>query len=188
MHLLGDQARAETHVRRMLDAYRAPANRSHLARFQYDQRITDRITLARVLWLRGKAQEALREIDDMVDAAQAAGHNLTLCHALSDAVCPVSLMAGDLTRAERYSDMLHRRTRDTALDIWHAYAECFEGDILIRTGEAATGVSLVPRAPRISPSTDRATDARRHRLTRKEPGRWSGSRSNHQVYDKVELF
>jgi predicted ATPase/DNA-binding winged helix-turn-helix (wHTH) protein len=143
LHLLGDQPAAESHVRRMLDAYRPPSNGSHLARFQYDQRITARITLARVLWLRGKGEEALREIDAMVDAALAAGHNLTLCHALSDAACPVSLMAGDLARAERYTDMLHRRTRDSALDVWHAYAECFEGDILIRTGDAAAGVNLV---------------------------------------------
>ncbi|MER8791889.1 helix-turn-helix transcriptional regulator [Mesorhizobium sp. M0983] len=146
LHLLGDQAGAEDHVRRMLAAYKAPANRAHLARFQYEQRITARITFARVLWLRGKTDEALREIDDLIETAIAAGHNLTLCHALSDAACPVSLMAGDLARAERYTEMLHRRTRDHALDVWHAYAECFEGDILIRSGEAATGVTLVREA------------------------------------------
>jgi predicted ATPase/DNA-binding winged helix-turn-helix (wHTH) protein len=146
LHLLGDQPAAESHVRRMLDAYRPPSNGSHLARFQYDQRITARITLARVLWLRGKDEEALREIDEIVEAALAAGHNLTLCHVLSDAACPVSLMAGDLARAERYTDMLHRRTTDHALDVWHAYSECFEGDILIRTGDAATGVKLVGEA------------------------------------------
>ncbi|MER9585806.1 winged helix-turn-helix domain-containing protein [Mesorhizobium sp. M0276] len=146
LHLLGDQAGAEDRVQRMLAAYEAPANGAHLARFQYEQRITARITLARVLWLRGKTEEALREIDDMVETALAAGHNLTICHALSDAACPVSLMAGDLPRAERYTEMLHRRTRDHALDVWHSYAECFEGDILIRTGEAATGVTLVREA------------------------------------------
>ncbi|RWC27926.1 winged helix-turn-helix domain-containing protein [Mesorhizobium sp.] len=146
LHLLGDQAGAEDRVQRMLAAYQAPANGSHLARFQYEQRITARITLARVLWLRGKTEEALREIDNMVETALAAGHNLTICHALSDAACPVSLMAGDLPRAERYTEMLHRRTRDHALDVWHSYAECFEGDILIRTGEAATGVTLVREA------------------------------------------
>ncbi|TIU18285.1 MAG: hypothetical protein E5W49_17945 [Mesorhizobium sp.] len=59
-------------MRRMLDAYHSPSNGSHLARFQYDQRITARITLARVRWLRGKGEEALREIDDMVKAALAA--------------------------------------------------------------------------------------------------------------------
>ncbi|TIU18286.1 MAG: hypothetical protein E5W49_17950 [Mesorhizobium sp.] len=58
----------------------------------------------------------------------------------------MSLMAGDLARAERYTDMLHRRTRDHALDVWHAYAECFEGDILIRTGDAAAGTTLVREA------------------------------------------
>lgn len=146
LHLLGDQLGAERHVRRMLDVYRAPGDGSHLARFQYDQAITARITLARVLWLRGLAEEALEEVDDIIDEALAVGHNLTLCHALSDAACPVSLMAGDLARAERYTDMLLSHTKARSLDVWNAYGQCYQGDILIRNGEAATGVALVRAA------------------------------------------
>ncbi|TPM24786.1 winged helix-turn-helix domain-containing protein [Mesorhizobium sp. B2-3-5] len=143
LHLLGDQIGAEYHVRRMLAAYQPPANGSHLARFQYEQRITARITLARVLCLRDRTEEALREVDEMIEEALSLRHNLTLCHALSDAACPVSLLAGDLTRAGRYIEMLRRRTRDNALDVWHAHAGCFEGDLMIRSGDATTGVAVV---------------------------------------------
>ena len=146
LHFLGDQPRAEAHVRRMLDEYRAPANGSHLARFQYEQRLTARITLARVLWLRGREQEALGEVEDMIETALQADHNLTICHVLSDAVCPIYLMAGDLDRAQHYTDMLLERTKAHALDVWHAYAECFQGDILIRQGNATAGVPLVRNA------------------------------------------
>ncbi|QRM31414.1 winged helix-turn-helix domain-containing protein [Microvirga sp. VF16] len=143
LHFLGDQPRAEAHVRRMLDEYRTPASGAHLARFQYEQRLTARITLARVLWLRGRAKEALGEVEDMVGTALDTDHNLTTCHVLSDAVCPIYLMAGDLARAQHYTGMLLERTKAHALDVWHAYAECFQGDILIRQGRAAAGVSLV---------------------------------------------
>ncbi|MFC1455199.1 winged helix-turn-helix domain-containing protein [Microvirga arabica] len=143
LHFLGDQPRAEAHVRRMLDEYRAPANGTHLARFQYEQRLTARITLARVLWLRGHEQEALGEVEDMIATALQVDHNLTTCHVLSDAVCPIYLMAGDLNRAQHYTGMLLERTKAHALDVWHAYAECFQGDILIRRGNAAAGVPLV---------------------------------------------
>ena len=143
LHFLGDQPRAEAHVRRMLDEYRAPANGAHLARFQYEQRLTARITLARVLWLRGREQEAIGEVEGMIATALQADHNLTTCHVLSDAVCPIYLMAGDLDRAQHYTAMLLGRTKAHALDVWHAYAECFQGDILIRQGNAAAGVPLV---------------------------------------------
>jgi predicted ATPase/DNA-binding winged helix-turn-helix (wHTH) protein len=143
LHFLGDQRGAEMHVRRMLDMYRAPANGAHLARFQYEQRLTARITLARALWLRGRADEALGEVEDMIETALRADHNLTTCHVLSDAVCPIYLMAGDLERAQHYTSMLFERTKAHALDVWHAYAECFQGDILIRQGRAAAGVPLV---------------------------------------------
>ncbi|MBO1908489.1 winged helix-turn-helix domain-containing protein [Microvirga sp. 3-52] len=146
LHFLGDQPRAEAHVRRMLDEYRAPANGAHLARFQYEQRLTARVTLARVLWLRGRAQEALGEVEDMIETALQVDHNLTTCHVLSDAVCPVYLMAGDLDRAQHYTGMLLERTKAHALDVWHAYAECFQGDILIRQGKATAGVPLVRNA------------------------------------------
>jgi predicted ATPase/DNA-binding winged helix-turn-helix (wHTH) protein len=146
LHFLGDQPRAEAHVRRMLDEYLAPANGAHLARFQYEQRLTARITLARVLWLRGREQEALGEVEDMIGTALQADHNLTTCHVLSDAVCPIYLMAGDLDRAQHYTGMLLERTKAHALDVWHAYAECYQGDILIRQGNATAGVPLVRHA------------------------------------------
>jgi tetratricopeptide (TPR) repeat protein len=95
---------------------------------------------------RGREQEALGEAEDMIETALQVDHNLTTCHVLSDAVCPIYLMAGDLDRAQHYTGMLLERTKAHALDVWHAYAECFQGDILIRQGKAAAGVPLVRNA------------------------------------------
>jgi predicted ATPase/DNA-binding winged helix-turn-helix (wHTH) protein len=137
LHLLGDLGGARHYIGRMLDRYVPPAARSHVARFQYDQRLLARITLARVLWLQGYADQALREIETAVEMSGSIHHTLTLAHVLSDAACPVALMIGDLDLAARYTAMLHEQTKAHALDVWHTYAEGFAGEISVRRSDAA---------------------------------------------------
>ena len=74
LYLLGDLSGARDGIGQMLDRYVPPAKRSHIARFQYDQRVLARITLARVLWLQGYADRALREIVDTVEMAGSIHH------------------------------------------------------------------------------------------------------------------
>jgi predicted ATPase/DNA-binding winged helix-turn-helix (wHTH) protein len=140
LHLLGDLAGARDYIGRMLDRYVPPARRSHVARFQYDQRLLARITLARVLWLQGYADQALREIGSAVEMSASIHHTLTLAHVLSDAACPVALMIGDLDLAERYTAMLYEQTKTHSLDVWNAYADGFAGEIMIRHGDVAAGL------------------------------------------------
>jgi predicted ATPase len=145
LHLLGDLAGARDYIGRMLERYVPPARRSHVARFQYDQRLLARITLGRVLWLQGFADQALREIAAAVEMSGSIHHTLTLAHVLSDAACPVALMIGDLDLAARYTAMLHEQTKTHALDVWHTYAEGFAGEIMIRRGDIA-GLDRLRRA------------------------------------------
>jgi predicted ATPase/DNA-binding winged helix-turn-helix (wHTH) protein len=137
LHLLGDLAGARDYIGRMLRRYVPPARRSHVARFQYDQQLLARITLARVLWLQGLADQALHEIEAAVEMSASIHHTLTLAHVLSDAACPVALMYGDLDLAARYTAMLQEQTKTHALDVWHTYAEGFAGEIMIRRGDFA---------------------------------------------------
>jgi predicted ATPase/DNA-binding winged helix-turn-helix (wHTH) protein len=146
LHLLGDLAGARDYIGRMLDRYVPPTKRSHVARFQYDQRLVARITLARVLWLQGYADRALREIENAVDQADSIHHTLTLAHVLSDAACPVALMIGDLDLAERYTAMLREQTKTHSLDVWNSYADGFAGEILIRRGDLACGLDRLQGA------------------------------------------
>src|SRR3954470_24733554 len=60
LHFLGDQGGARRDGERMLARYVVPASGSHTVRFQFDQGVTARITLARVLWLQGFPDRALR--------------------------------------------------------------------------------------------------------------------------------
>src|SRR5262249_57231189 len=80
LHFLGDQVGARHHIERMLDRYVTPANRSHIVRFQFEQRVTARITLARVLWLQGFADQALGLVESNIDESLALDHPPSLCH------------------------------------------------------------------------------------------------------------
>jgi len=140
LHFLGKQSSARQHIERMLARYVAPVRRSHAVRFQFDQRVTARITLARVLWLQGFANQALRCVEINIGEALSINHKLSLCNALAQAACPVALMAGDLLAAERYTKMLLDQTASDELDIWRAYGRCFEGELNVKRGNLAAGL------------------------------------------------
>ncbi|MFO1068397.1 MAG: winged helix-turn-helix domain-containing protein [Geminicoccaceae bacterium] len=143
LHFRGDQLRARRHIERMLARYRRPLHRSHVVRFQFDQRVTAMITLMRALWLQGFADQALRLAAAAIDEAQALDHPLTLCNTLAQGSCPVALLAGDLAMAARHAELLQRQTERHAFDIWHHYAACYRGQILVRQGDVAAGLPLV---------------------------------------------
>jgi hypothetical protein len=87
LHFLGDQTSARRHIERMLADYVAPARRSHVIRFQYDQRVAGRADLAQILWLQGFPDQAMHAAQATVDDARALDHPLSLCYALAQAAC-----------------------------------------------------------------------------------------------------
>jgi predicted ATPase len=143
LHFLGDQPGARLHLERMLSQYVPPNHRSHIVRFQFDQRVSARMTLARVLWLQGFADQALREASSNIDEALAVDHTLSLCNALGNSACPVALFAGNLSAAERYTGMLSSLTERHGFDAWRAYADVFRGELLARRGELDSGLALL---------------------------------------------
>ncbi len=141
LHFLGDQIAAKEHIERMLKGYAVPAQRFHLVRFQSDQRITGRMYLVRVLWLLGFPDHALHLAEANIGDAITINHSVSLCNALAGAACPVAILSGDLVVAGRYTKMLTEQTSRAALEIWHMYAECFEGELLVRLGDPVGGIA-----------------------------------------------
>ena len=140
LHFLGDQPGARLHIERMLASYVAPAQRSHAARFQFHQRVSARMTLARVLWLQGLPDQALSCVKTNIDDALAINHALSLCNALANAACPVALLAGDLAAAQHYISILLKQTMRNAFEIWRAFGNCFEGELQVKRGNPAIGL------------------------------------------------
>jgi len=114
-----------------------------LIRFQFDQRVTARITLAEILWLQGFPDRAMRVAQENVEDAKSLNHELSLCNALAQGACPVALFAGDLAAAEHHVAMLLDHSARFALDLWLTWGRCFDGMLRIRQGDVATGLNVL---------------------------------------------
>ena len=124
---LGDHTNSRHHAESMLRRYSRPRDRSHIVRFQFDPRIVSRTLRSKLLWAQGFPDQAIEEIHGVVEEATAVGHAMSLALALAQGACPVTLLSGDLTAAERFIDLLLKHTVEHALDLWHAW-----GDVLRR--------------------------------------------------------
>jgi predicted ATPase len=142
-HLLGDQASARRHLEHMLAHYVPPAQKSHIIRFQFDQRVAARAYLARVLWLEGFPDQAMRTAESSIEDARAANHVTSLCHALALAACPIALLVGDFAGAEHYAGMLFEHSTRHALAIWHDFGLCHQGALAVKRGDLNTGLRLL---------------------------------------------
>jgi predicted ATPase len=145
LHYLGNQTDARRHIERTLGGYVSPA-RSHSNRYQFDQQVTARATLARILWLQGFPDQAVRGALSSVEEARASEHVLSLCNALVQAACPVALLVGDLATAERSIAMLLEHSGRHGLALWHLRGRGFNGMLLNKTGDTAAGLKLLDAA------------------------------------------
>jgi ATP/maltotriose-dependent transcriptional regulator MalT len=134
-YYLGDLLSARRHLERVLAYYLPPVEKSHSIRFQIDQRVAAGTFLARVLWLQGFPDQAMRTAEGNVEDAHAANHMMTLCSTLSQAPCHIALLVGDLAAAEHYVRMLLDHSTRHALALWRAWSRCYQGVLVIRRGD-----------------------------------------------------
>jgi predicted ATPase/DNA-binding winged helix-turn-helix (wHTH) protein len=142
-YYLGDHSNARHRLEHMLAHYVPVAQRSHIIRFQSDQQVSARVVLARILWLRGFADQAMRAAENSIADARAANHTNSLCYALSQAACPIALLVGDLIAAEHYVEILLDQSTRAALALWQAWGRSYEGVLAIKRGDFATGLRLL---------------------------------------------
>jgi predicted ATPase/DNA-binding winged helix-turn-helix (wHTH) protein len=146
-HVVGDQTTARRHLERVLTSFavsdQSDVNRSqrdsHIIRFHTDLRVSARVYLARVLWLQGFSEQAVRTAEMSIEEAQATGHALSLCTALALAACPIALWVGNLAMAAKYARELLDHSRRHYLPLWNAYGSGFHSVVAIRTGHSDTG-------------------------------------------------
>jgi predicted ATPase/DNA-binding winged helix-turn-helix (wHTH) protein len=142
-HYFGDQRSARRHIERALADGLAPDRRSHIIRFQVDQRISARVFLARILWLQGFPEQAMRTAESSAEEARAANHAISLCYALAYAACPIAFWIGDLAAAEHYAGMLLDHSTRHGLVLWHALGRSHRGVLVIKRGDAIAGLGLL---------------------------------------------
>jgi predicted ATPase len=144
-HYLGDQLSARCHLERVL-AHVAPAQKWQFVRFQVDPWAGARAYLARILWLQGLSDQAMRTAESSVADARATDHAISLGHALLVAACPIALWIGDLAAAEYHVEMLLDLSTRHALARWRAFGLGYQGMLVIRRGDLSTGLRLLRAA------------------------------------------
>ena len=146
LHLLGDQPAARRHFEPSLAADFAPTRQQHVARYQWDQRVVTQSVYARIAWLQGEGDRAMRMADDTVEYARTAGHVTSWLYTLSQAACPIAIYTGDLTSADRYVRMMHDLAVKHGLAPWSVWGHVLEGILLIKRGQSVDGAALLGRA------------------------------------------
>jgi predicted ATPase/DNA-binding SARP family transcriptional activator len=139
LHYLGDQTSARGYHERMLAHYVDRARRSHTIRFQYDQKVAANLVLARILWLEGLPERAMRLAHENIEEARGTEHPLSLCVAL-EVACLIAIWSGDLASAERTTAELLDYSARHALTVRHRGARCIQGALLIERGRVGDGL------------------------------------------------
>jgi predicted ATPase len=141
---LGDLEGARRHIGRMLGRY--VAKTSHIIRYQFDQQLLAYSYRCRILWLQGFADQALRSVESHLVAARASDHPYSLFSGLLQTACPIALLVGDLTLAERYIKALMDLSARHAVELWTLGGRCFGGVLLIKRGSVGAGLELLRTA------------------------------------------
>jgi len=152
LHFLGDQDGARRHIDQVDASLDLLADKPKI--FPLDLRISTHYFRARILWLQGLADQALRLVEYNIEEGRANGHVLTFCSVLGQAACPIAFLAGDLDAAERYSEVLFEHTERHAIRLWRLWVGCFKGIVMAKRGDIDAGLAL------LRSEIDRAGDAR----------------------------
>ncbi len=140
LHFLGEHERGLAHLERSLRQLNDTGRRSHVVRFQFDQVVSVLAYLAKVLWILGRNDEAIRSVEQCIEQATVLGHSASLCYALGSAACPIALWNSDLDGAERHITSLLGLSHRHALALWKIMGHRFRGALDIRRGRAEEGI------------------------------------------------
>jgi predicted ATPase/DNA-binding winged helix-turn-helix (wHTH) protein len=143
LHFLGDQTNAHRHIERMLSGFVPALDERPIIRFQFDPWLTAQMRFAVILWLQGFPDRAARTVEGCISDALSINHAVTLCNAFAQGACPIALLIGDLSAAERNVTILLENSQRFGLAFWQADARCFSGILCIRHGDIARGVAIL---------------------------------------------
>ena len=142
-YYLGDLLSARRHIGRVLVHDVPPALKSQIVRFEVDQWAAARAYLARILWLQGLPDQAMRTAESSIADARTTNHAMSLGLALALAACPIALLMGDLAAAEHHLEMLLDHSTRHALARWRAFGRAYQGVLAVQRGDLGVGLQLL---------------------------------------------
>ena len=139
-HYVGDQVSARSQLEHLLTQGALGDRRLDVVRFRdvvrfgMDFRLLVKVFLARVLWLQGFSDQAVRMAEQSLREADATGHAILQCFVLAIASCAIAFWVGDWVAAARHTARLVELSRQRALPHWAAFGARFERVLVIRAG------------------------------------------------------
>jgi predicted ATPase len=146
LHYCGEQAAARPHLEHVLSHYVRNDHRWRVLGSRLDQAIVTRATLARVLWLQGYPDRALRLANLAVHDAIADDYLMSILYVLVEAAIPLSLFAGDFASAGRFLATLLEQAPRAGFRIWQTYGRSFHALLLVASQEPVTGTDRLIEA------------------------------------------
>jgi hypothetical protein len=108
---LGQHSTAQTHVEQALRSIRTAVPPAARHAYDADDSIAARATYARILWLRGRSDDAKAEAEQCIAEALQVGQEQSICWAIVFNICPVAIWRGDLSLAETLVSLLLERSQ-----------------------------------------------------------------------------
>jgi predicted ATPase/DNA-binding winged helix-turn-helix (wHTH) protein len=124
-HYTGDQAQARASLEQLLQHSEALQHGLPLGQ-SVDQRIVGSATLARVLWLQGLRDQALKLAEESLIAACDQQQAIVTCYVLVEALVPLMLLSGKRSRAAQAIALLQEVSGRAGLSVSQACARCFD--------------------------------------------------------------
>jgi predicted ATPase/DNA-binding winged helix-turn-helix (wHTH) protein len=137
-HYFGDQQAARHRIDLAL-AHLANLAQQQIVRVRFDMRVSTHYFQARILWLQGFAEQALRLVEHNIEEGNAVGQALSFCSVLGQGACPVALWTGNLDAAEHYGALLLDHTERHPIRLWNIWARCLLGLVIAKRGDVAAG-------------------------------------------------
>ncbi|UXH76167.1 ATP-binding protein [Roseateles amylovorans] len=139
LHLDGDQDRAATFARLILDQPPAINLAAGMGLFQFDQRVAALAVTARIQWMQGRPDAALASAAEAVREAVSLDHALSLCYAIAIGAAPVAMWCGDLALARVWTDLLRQRSQANSLHFWRAFGDTYQQLLDLEDGRSVPG-------------------------------------------------
>jgi predicted ATPase/DNA-binding winged helix-turn-helix (wHTH) protein len=143
-HLLGDQTAAQLHCDRAL-ALEEELGTARVGFFGYGQRVGTLVGFARVLWLRGRSDQALRITQLAINEAASQDHPVSTSISLVYA-STIFLWTGDLPRVGELTEQVITYAGQHSLRPYSAAGIGLKGELAIIRGETETGIDLLRTA------------------------------------------
>jgi predicted ATPase/DNA-binding winged helix-turn-helix (wHTH) protein len=142
LHLVGEHARGRRHAERALTHPAGAIRTAHKGLYEYDHQVAVRSHYARILWIQGLSDQAMRVAAEGVERAQSLDFAPPLCAMLAYSACPIAFWTGDFERLRHYLDLLERQSTAMLSDYWRAFGRSYEAALTLGEGGdgAAAGV------------------------------------------------